>query len=329
MKNEILFGINVIELERDIKHSTQKICDQARRDISSACSHGKAHIDYILKEIKASLEVLKEEVNKRLNPEIQTIKAIIDQTDLSSLESKIENEKVEHVRQKGNLEDEVARTKLTYNWAHHKWILISIFSLCGVDALLNYQSFQALRINLLLSMVLAILIAIALGSGAHLVGSRFRASESLKSKRLWLIYSILGASIVFYCLGIIRQKYLEGMGSFATNPILWMAFNLFFFIIALLIASFKLPSKQQELEHEEFKKKLHRIFQLNSEINSLDSKFQNAVDSHKRDLQRLKMFVHYQEELHNYINADTERIVAMSEKEFELKCGKRSTNLEQ
>jgi len=323
-KNEILFGINVIELEQNIKSSTNKICDQARRDISSACSQGKSHIDYIIKEINAGLAVLKEEVNKRLNPEIQTIQTSIDQADLTNLESKIEKERAELARQKGNFEDEVERTKLTFNWSNYKWILFSIFSLCGVDALLNFQSFQALGINLLLSILLAILIAVALGSGAHIVGSRYRATESPQSKKFWLISTIIAASIVFYCLGIIRQKYLDGMGSYATSPILWMAFNLFFFIIALLIASFKLPTKQQELEYEEFKKKQIRISHLKSEIDALDSKFQNAVEDHKKGLQRIKMFIQYKEELHNYINSDNERIVAMCEKEFALKCGNRS-----
>jgi len=325
MKNDMFsfqFGLRVVEIENFITAEIQKIKAKAHQDIDIAISQGILTINLLLLEITAFFEVLKEHVNQRLNPEIEKLTEEISQTNIEELKEITKSKQDANQKKIGTLEVDVKRTKLSYDWKNYKWIKIAILSLCSIDAMANYSSLQVLVSNLLVAIILALAVAIGLAFGAHILGSKIRFAKTLKEKVIWLSVGFIGASAVFFYLGMQRQVFSDDGSTFSNSPILWMLFNDFFFIIALLLASTKLPTREQVLEFNEFNDKKNQILQLKHQNAELDKALQIEESKVNENKQKLEAFKKYKEGLLMSLDKEKELQHATCLKEHELKNGR-------
>ncbi|MFZ1424799.1 MAG: hypothetical protein WAS55_13330 [Saprospiraceae bacterium] len=325
MKNDIFsfqFGIRVVELENFITAEIQKIKAKAHQDIDIAISQGILTINLLLHEVSASFEVLKEFVNQRLNPEIEKLIEEISQSNIEELKESTKAKQEANQKKIGTLEVDIKRTKLSYDWKNYRWIKIAIISLCSIDALANYSSLQVLVSNLLVAIILALAVAIGLAFGAHILGSKIRFAMTLKEKAIWFAVGFIGASAVFFYLGMQRVVFSEDSSPFSNSPFLWMLFNDFFFIIALLLASTKLPTREQMLEFNELNDKKNQILQLKHQNVEFDKVFQIEENKVNENRQKLESFKKYKEGLLMSLDKEKELQHATCLKEQELKNGR-------
>jgi D-ribose pyranose/furanose isomerase RbsD len=322
-KSEIYFGLKVDDLEKIIKVETQKITEKAITDVGLAVKQGLKSINLILKEITAGFNVVKELVKKRLEPEVEKITEEISQANFEEFKTEIKDKVIENEKKIGSIDVDLKRTKLSYNWRDYKFIIIAIISLNSIDAIVNFASLQVIVKNLLLSLIVALAVGISLSWGTHVIGHKIRFAITIKEKAIWIIFTIIGASLLFYFLGLQRREFTQDQGTGLFNsPILWMLFCDFFFVIALLLSITKLPTKEQVLERNEMKDKEEEIDSIKRENEILMKNLEKVEFSYNQAKQNLEVFKKYQESLLNSIDKEVELLHSTCEKEFELKIGK-------
>ncbi len=321
-KNSRLFGIWVKVLERHLKTKISDINDNAKEDVGIAISQNVSDPQSILNEVAAETEVLKEEVAKTLNPEIDKLAEESNQSNLEGLQNATAEQTTQIERKISGLEVDIKRTKLTYDWNKLIWVSVAIISLCTVDAASNHPSFQVITGSLLAAILLSIAVAASLSFAAHAIGAKIGSPTSAITKRIWFAGGLVGGGIVFYMLGILRRTYLGDEHSFANSPFLWMCFNLFFFAVALIIASMKLPAKEERLAYNNLREKKKQLNTLKQDKEKLLSALRKEEERINECRQKLESFRKYRDELLISLDKEKERINAMCLKEFELKGGK-------
>jgi hypothetical protein len=319
--NSFQFGIRVDALESHIKSEISRIGDRAKQDMDIAVSQNLNDTSLILNSVSTETEVLKQEVNKNIDPEVDKIIEDIKQTNLEALQNATD-EQVEQTNKKiSSVEVDIKRTRLTYDWKKYIWVLVVIVALCSIDAGLNYSSFQVITGNLLGAIFLSIFIASGLAVASHTIGMKIQTAKTPKQKRFWFIGGLIGAGIVFLFLGILRQTYMDDSSSFGNNPILWMLFNLFFYCIALVFASTKLPTKEQSMEHRQLEEKKNQLMLLKNQKEGMLTFLRLEEERINERKQMLEAFNKYRDSMIILIDKETERIHAMAMKEFVLKSG--------
>lgn len=108
---------------------------------------------------------------------------------------------------------------------------------------------------------------------------------------------------------------------FASSPFLWMLFNDFFFCVALLLASMKLPTKEQVLENRDLQEKKKQLMQLKQDKETLLTELAKEEKRINDCKQKRETFRTYREGLIFHLDKEKERIHAMCLKEFALKSG--------
>lgn len=169
--NSHRFGIQVKELERFLKTEIFRIGDKAKQDTDIAVSQNLTDPAVVLNEVTAETEVLKEEVNKNLTPEIDKLSEEIIQTNIEALQNATAVHEEQLNKKIGSVEVDVKRSRLSYDWSKYKWIILAIVALCSIDAAANYSSFQVLTKSLLGAIILSLAIAIGLSYASHVIGS--------------------------------------------------------------------------------------------------------------------------------------------------------------
>lgn len=319
---KFIYGIRDKVLERHLKTEIIRIEENAKQDTGIAFSQNLANPQVVLNEVSAETDVLKEEATKTLNPEIDKLSEEIDQTDLEALQNATADQEEKLNRNISGQELDIKRTTLDFDFQKLIWTMVAIVALCSIDAGANYSSFQVIAKNLLGAIFLAIAVAIALSFASHVIGMKMRSAMTVITRWLWFAGGLAGAGIVFYLLGTLRQEYTGTSHGFATSPILWMLFNLFFFAVALLLASTKLPTKEQRLAYVALQEKKKQLVDFKREKEALLSALRKEEERINQCRQKLEAFLTYRDELLSSLDKETERINAMCLKEFELKGGR-------
>ena len=96
--NSFQFGIRVDALESHIKSEISRIGDGAKQDMDIAVSQNLNDATVILNSVSTETEVLKQEVNKNIEPEVDKIIEDIKQTNLEALQNATDD----HVEQTNN-----------------------------------------------------------------------------------------------------------------------------------------------------------------------------------------------------------------------------------
>lgn len=321
------YGIRDKVLERRLETKITRMENNAKQDTGIAVSQNLTNPQVILTEVAAETDVLKEEVTKTLNPEIGKLTEEIEQTDLEALQSVAKGQEEQLNHKISALEVDIKRTALDFDFKKLIWTMVAIVALCSIDAGANYSSFQVIAKNLLGAILLAIAVAIALSSATHVIGMKIRTVSSTLMKRLWFLGGLIGAGVVFYFLGMIRQEYTGNADGFANSPLLWMCFNLFFFAVALLLSATKSPTKEQRLAYVALEDKKKQFAALKSEKETLLNALRKEEARINECRQKLETFLTYRAELLSSLDKEKERINSMCLKEFELKGGKTATKV--
>lgn len=315
------YGIHNNKLESHLKSQLARIGENAKLDVDLSISRNLTDPGVILDEASAEVDLLKEEVQKDLNPEIDKMTEEINQTNIEALQNVTAVQEVELNKQMGRVEVDIKRTKLSYDWSMYKWYVLAIIILCSIDALANYSSLQILVKILLLAIIFAMVIAGGLSYASHVLGSKIQSSTTVLKKCLWFIGGLLSAGIAFYMLGSLRYSYMANSGLTTFSPFLWMLFNDFFFCIALLLASTKLPTKEQFLEHRNLQELKKQWMSLKNNREKLLSDLQRKEEQINECKQKREAFWTYRDELIIFLEKAKEHLHAMCKKEFAIKSG--------
>ena len=204
-------------------------------------------------EITAKYNVLLSEVGKRYNADLDQSSADLDK-------SHSEVERINHAEELKETKHRRAICELELNtapvpqmWAN-EWIWKGAIILLGLaDGWFIAQSFLIFESSFAISLVLALICALAIAGAAHLI-PRILQSNWSKNTR-WAMAGFVYALVVlmFFVLAMFRIAYLKnslggegGMDSFVQglSPAYFVILNATFFTIAVLIGYFFLPTIQ-------------------------------------------------------------------------------------
>ncbi|MBK7357749.1 MAG: hypothetical protein IPI45_13610 [Saprospiraceae bacterium] len=322
--NEFYFGIRVESLENYIKTNLTELREKTLQSTDLIVHQGLKDTLVIQHEIATAIEVLKAHVSKTLNPEIEKLAQEILQANLEELKLQTVRE-VDLIDQKiNNIEVDIRRIKITYDWPAYYKVWAGIIALCFIDTIMNYSSYQVVARNLILAILLSALTAYGLSTSAVTIGKRMQKAMTVKAKWIWFLSGIVGGGIAFFGLGLLRQTYLRDNGSLANSPFIWMLLNDFFYAIAILLAYTKLPTDAQEKEKQLKDQKLQEIEKLKAEKRHLLDKLENEVKRIHECKQKLEGFKIYRSDLFNQLDSERDHIVSNCNREFTIKSGSRS-----
>jgi hypothetical protein len=320
---EFHFGIRVDSLENYIKTNLTELRDKTLQSADLIVHQGLKDTLVIQHEIATAIEVIKAHVSKTLNPEIEKLAQEILQTNLEELKLQTARE-VDLIDQKiNNIEVDIRRIKITYDWSSYYKVWAGIIALCFIDTIMNYPSYQVLAKYLLLAILLSALTAYGLSTSAVTIGKRMQKALTAKAKWIWFLSGILGGGIAFFGLGLLRQTYLRDTGLLANSPFVWMLLNDFFFAIAILLAYTKLPSDAQEKEKQLRDQKVYEIEKLKAEKKQLLDKLEIEIKRINECKQKLEAFKIYRTDLFNQLDSERDNIVSNCNREFTIKSGSR------
>ncbi len=321
--NEFYFGIRVESLENYIKTNLTELRTSTLQSVDMLVHQGLKDTLVIQHEIATAIETFKAHVNKILNPEIEKLDQEIQQTDLEGLRLKTAHE-IDIINQKiNNIEVDLKRSKITYNWSTYYKVLIGIVALSSIDALMNYSSYQVIAKYLIFAIILSIATAIGLSISAHTIGKRMQKALTVKDKWINFLSGLLGGGIVFFGLGLLRQTYLRDIGLLANSPLIWMLLNNFFFAIAILLAYTKLPTDIQEKEKQVRDQKQEEIEKLKKEKQALLDKLEMEIKRINECEQKRESFKVYRADLLNQLDTERDHIISNCNREFVIKSGSK------
>ncbi|MGB5026203.1 MAG: hypothetical protein WBO44_12685, partial [Saprospiraceae bacterium] len=134
--NEFYFGIRVDSLENYIKTNLTELREKVLQSTDLIVHQGLKDMLVIQYEIATAIEVIKAHVSKTLNPEIEKLAQEILQTNLEELKLQTAHE-VDLIDQKiNNIEVDIRRIKIIYDWSSYYKVLIGIVALSSIDALM-------------------------------------------------------------------------------------------------------------------------------------------------------------------------------------------------
>ncbi len=321
--NEFYFGIRVDSLEQDIKASLVELKDKAIQNTDLIVHQGLKETLVIQHEVATGIEVIKNKVSKTLDTEIEKLNQELLQGDLDELKNRTMHEVDIKDQKIKNLDVDIRRIKITYDWSSYYKVLIGIVALSSIDALMNYSSYQVIAKYLILAILLAIATAVGLSFASHTIGKRMQKALTTKAKWIWFLSGLFGGGVVFFGLGLLRQTYLRDTGLLANSPIIWMLLNNFFFAVAVLLAYTKLPTEAQEKEKQLKDQKLIEIEKLKKEKGELLGQLEREVKRIHDCKQKLESFKIYRNNLFIQLDSERDHIISNCNREFTIKSGSR------
>lgn len=321
--NEFYFGIRVDSVERDIKASLTDLKDKAIQNTDLIVHQGLKDTLVLQHEVATGIEVIKNNVSKTLDPEIEKLNQEILQADLDELKNRTMHEVDIKDQKINNLEVDTRRIKITYDWRSFYKVIVGIVALSSIDALMNYSSYQVIAKYLILAIILAIATAVGLSFASHTIGKRMQRALTTKAKWIWFLSGLLGGGVVFFGLGLLRQTYLRDTGLLANSPIIWMLLNNFFFAVAILLAYTKLPTEAQEKEKQLKDQKLLEIEKLQKEKGESLGQLEKEVMRINECKQKREGFKIYRNNLFNQLDSERDHIISNCNREFTIKSGSR------
>jgi hypothetical protein len=149
------------------------------------------------------------------------------------------------------------------------WIaLIATLIIFSGEVLYNTKSFQLIVENLLFAFGLSFAISFAVMLSSHFAAFLYKEAKTRLKRRLIVIISLATISIVFTAIALLRSIYLA-KHDVQLNPIYFVLFNLFLFIVAGLVSLFFLPTWQEIKDQLRHIKLYYGIKKRDREIKNL------------------------------------------------------------
>jgi hypothetical protein len=139
---------------------------------------------------------------------------------------------------------------------------------CGVlfvgEVALNTQAFQITGDNLLFSLIISGSVSLAVCLGAHVAGRKYKDAKTKAERRVIIIVSAIGITVVSGVIAVLRSIYFQRIG-LDVNPLYFTIFNIVFFLIAAIATWYIHPTKQEVEQNREQLQKLKRINKLETD----------------------------------------------------------------
>jgi len=145
----------------------------------------------------------------------------------------------------------------------------------AAEAMFTSLSFQFFGENLLMSILIAIPFTIAVSEYAHLVAMQYKKYDNIIKRRVFLILSILFASMVFFGLSYFRSQAL-GKEGLSIATFFFVMINLFIFLVAAFLHYKYSMTKEDKIKY-------HTYQQLKKEIEIKDAEIKQ-IEQHISDM---------------------------------------------
>jgi hypothetical protein len=316
----LINGIENTVLERHIQEIVSVIQNEAKLNIDFA-ARDNIHPRSIFVEVGSKTNTLKSHIKAQFDPEIATLKTKIHGIDLDKLKSEIEVKIKSLIKEIRSLEIDIARIPQKHEIEKIKWSWIGIAACVLLDCIVNVRSYQIWVSNLVLSFIAALLTAAGLGYAAHSMGKKINAAKTREQKLMWLGIGVAGVTVIFYLLGVMRQNYYGSESVEAVSPFLWAAWNVFFFVIAVLIAINNNLTTKQKIIHAQLQEKIKKKNELENERRALNQSIIDTERTLKENKEHLVKIEKYVEKLLHSIDMERNQICASCLTDYELKGG--------
>lgn len=314
------YGVKDTALEKELSNKIFDIKQSADQDIGFAAKQN-INPKTILFDVAAKCKTIKGIVTTHFQPEISKLNKLIQDVGLELLkEIGLKQEEV-ITKEINALDMEIKRTYLDFNWIKRKWARIGIFTSVSLDAIANWKALQVLVENLLISGIVAVLVAFGLYYAVHQIAIKITAAPSRRERIIWYLIGIMGGAVVFFVLGLLRQTFYGNNGSLMASPVVWTLWNLFFYCIALLLAVNNTPSKVQVSAYERLNEKKSEKNKLEKRKLDLLNQIVSTETRVKNWNKKLCLIEKYEEELLSLIDSERNQICTGCIKEYELKGG--------
>jgi len=237
----------------------------------------------VIGEIKARCEILGITVCKKLQSAVHFPEINSDRMNVEAEREKANN-LIKDLKLK-NQDTEAEQKKLNIDGIYRnvREIRIKNALFFAAEALFTSLSFQFFGENLLISILIAIPFTIAVSEYAHLVAMQYKKYPNPIKRRLFLMASILFASIVFFGLSYFRSQAL-GKEGFSIATLFFVMINLFIFLVSAFLHYKYSMTKEEKVKYhtykmlkEEIEKRNAEIIQIGQHICDLDTQLQEKA----------------------------------------------------
>ena len=265
----------------------------------------------VIGEIKARSEKLCISVCKELQSAIHFPEVTTDSMNVEAAKKKA-NEVVNELKYKNkNAEDEQDKLKIDGIYHNVREIRIKTILFFAAEALFTALSFQFFGENLLMSILIAIPFTLAVSEYAHLVAMQYKKYQNAIKRRLFLLASILFASMVFFGLSYFRSQAL-GKDGLSIATIFFVMINLFIFLVSAFLHYKYSMTKEEKIKYHTYKKlkeeiehrkaeevKIYQdISELDAQVNEKAKLALKVEDFAKSTIEEIKK--HYEEAVEKF-----------------------------
>lgn len=263
-------------LEKIIQLKDAELKEMARRNARHFAKRNlpsptEGEFSHFTGDIKTGYEKLYAEVYKAKQPDAHFPEAKMDGDYFKDKDAGLSN-KIK------TLEDENHTDKYELENFHQGilplklWlVLVGTLVIFSGEVVFNAKAFQVITESLLFALVLSVAISFCVLVGSHYAAFRYKDARTTFKRRMIVLCSLASATIVFIVIARIRSLYLLNH-DIDINPLYFVVFNLFLFVISAVLSFALLPTwheVKEEIKHlrldQAVKKRERQIEALHSE----------------------------------------------------------------
>ena len=157
------------------------------------------------------------------------------------------------------------------------------------EVVYNTLAFQIVGENLLFSFIISVAVSVAVFAFSHFIPFLLKSIENKLKRRLTLVGCLAFVTGLFIALAMFRSKYLAAH-DMIISPVYFVVINLFFFVVALLLSYFLLPTWAEFKENSQRISKYKNMEKNKKEIQELSSQQEaNKSELLEKNKARLQM----------------------------------------
>ena len=210
-------------------------------------------LNMVIEEIKARYEKLGIKVCKELQSAVNQPEVATDRLKVEAEIKKTSNT-INELENKGNqAEKEQQNLNIEGHYQTLKEVRIKNILFFGAEVLFTSLSFQFFGENLLISILIAIPFTLSVSEYAHLVAMQYKKYTNVLKRRIFLLASILFASLVFFGLSYFRSQAL-GKEGVSVSTFFFVLINLFIFLVSAFLHYKYSMTKEEKISYHIYKK---------------------------------------------------------------------------
>ena len=278
--------LNITHKMEIIPEVIQRAKDDATKDNPPENSMSTVHIDF-LKSIydrlvvdyksDANISDMKYSADKEISQFKRLKKRLKDKLEECRNNIRIQQRLFEQLK--------VARTKII----DHQKALFGIILLSGSEAIFASSSFQIFVQNLLFSLIIGATFAVALYYSS-VIGAKVLKIAKNRLQFVWILIGILTiVGGVFFTLGYFRLIFLNEMSDssevvYHLSPAQFMLIQIFFFVVAILLKYYYLPTREEFEMYDKWKESKQTIKRLKTQEKALENSIVGMEESLNKTL---------------------------------------------